>query len=416
MATQKVPTLDGSGRVRDKHLPTRLGAGELSATFAPQPKNSIIPIGTSFTEGNYGPGTSKPLGYQARGYFVWAQSFLGQRLKWLRNAGVPGNTTAMMLARIDADVIAYAPGWCLIEVGPNDATTGVTAATTQANIAAMVDKLTGAGIRVAVTTPTTTVAQTTGQRQAALAVGEWLRAWAQTQPNLVIADFGSVWINPADGAPVTSLADDGTHPSPDGAIALGRVLADALVNRVPAIRDLPASNISTGNLLTNGMATGNVGGLATGFGVNGSGSTPVHTASKVARADGIPGEWQQLAIGPGNAAGRSMNWPTITTGFAVGDVVEALIEWKRVAGAVVVFGTTQQYLQAKLIAVGGSAEAVWCDRISSEKVWTAWPEGGVAKTPPLTIPAGTTSLVLQFSAAGVDTMTLQFGAAIVRKV
>jgi len=35
MATQKVPTLDGTGRVRDKHLPTRLGTGELNATFVP---------------------------------------------------------------------------------------------------------------------------------------------------------------------------------------------------------------------------------------------------------------------------------------------------------------------------------------------------------------------------------------------
>ncbi|MBT8162782.1 MULTISPECIES: hypothetical protein [Arthrobacter] len=35
MASQKVPTLDGSGKVRDKHLPDRLGAPSLSATFIP---------------------------------------------------------------------------------------------------------------------------------------------------------------------------------------------------------------------------------------------------------------------------------------------------------------------------------------------------------------------------------------------
>lgn len=33
MAIQKVPTLDGSGRVRDKHLPTRLQDGQLNATY-----------------------------------------------------------------------------------------------------------------------------------------------------------------------------------------------------------------------------------------------------------------------------------------------------------------------------------------------------------------------------------------------
>ena len=33
MATFKTPTLDGSGKVRDKHLPDRLGATALNATF-----------------------------------------------------------------------------------------------------------------------------------------------------------------------------------------------------------------------------------------------------------------------------------------------------------------------------------------------------------------------------------------------
>lgn len=37
--------------------------------------NSIISLGTSFTEGNYGPGTVNPLRYQDRGYFNWAMAF-----------------------------------------------------------------------------------------------------------------------------------------------------------------------------------------------------------------------------------------------------------------------------------------------------------------------------------------------------
>lgn len=36
MATFKTPTLDAAGRVRDKHLPTRLEAAELSAAYAPR--------------------------------------------------------------------------------------------------------------------------------------------------------------------------------------------------------------------------------------------------------------------------------------------------------------------------------------------------------------------------------------------
>ena len=46
MATNKVPTLDGSGKVRDKHLPDRLGATALSATYVPQWKPA-----TAYTAG-----------------------------------------------------------------------------------------------------------------------------------------------------------------------------------------------------------------------------------------------------------------------------------------------------------------------------------------------------------------------------
>lgn len=50
MATSKVPTLDSSGRVRDKHLPARLGETSLNAAYVrfededgnPLPTRSVV--------------------------------------------------------------------------------------------------------------------------------------------------------------------------------------------------------------------------------------------------------------------------------------------------------------------------------------------------------------------------------------
>lgn len=49
MATQKVPTLDGSGKVRDKHLPTRLSDGSLNATIVDQFKTSRAQVNFALT-------------------------------------------------------------------------------------------------------------------------------------------------------------------------------------------------------------------------------------------------------------------------------------------------------------------------------------------------------------------------------
>jgi len=57
----------------------------------------------------------------------------------LVNKGMAGNTTADMVARFAADVIAEAPRYCFILGGYNDVNTGVANATIQANLRSMYD-------------------------------------------------------------------------------------------------------------------------------------------------------------------------------------------------------------------------------------------------------------------------------------
>jgi lysophospholipase L1-like esterase len=60
------------------------------------------------------------------------------KLKLVNNAGVPGNTTAQMRARMDSDVYAYNPDVLFVLGGTNDLGMGVSASATIANLRAIV--------------------------------------------------------------------------------------------------------------------------------------------------------------------------------------------------------------------------------------------------------------------------------------
>lgn len=63
------------------------------------------------------------------------------------NKGVNSDTSAGMLARLNTDIIANAPAVCVVEVGPNDWSTGVALATYKANVASIFSQLIAAGIK-----------------------------------------------------------------------------------------------------------------------------------------------------------------------------------------------------------------------------------------------------------------------------
>jgi lysophospholipase L1-like esterase len=69
-------------------------------------------------------------------------------LTLLHNSGVPGDTTAMMLARFDRDVLAYKPSVLFIMGGTNDLGHNIPIATTVANLRAIIVKAKKAGIGV----------------------------------------------------------------------------------------------------------------------------------------------------------------------------------------------------------------------------------------------------------------------------
>lgn len=66
------------------------------------------------------------------------------------NKGVSSDTAAGMLARLSTDILANSPDVCVLEVGPNDWSTGVPVATFKANVASILSQLNTAGIKAVV--------------------------------------------------------------------------------------------------------------------------------------------------------------------------------------------------------------------------------------------------------------------------
>jgi lysophospholipase L1-like esterase len=133
--------------------PTPADSPTVEPTDAPSPVASATP-----TKAPVKPATATVFTYVTLGDSLTAWPSGGawparldsedKHLTLLHNSGVPGDTTAMMLARFDRDVLAYHPSLLFIMGGTNDLGHNIPVATTVANLRAIVVKAKKAGIGV----------------------------------------------------------------------------------------------------------------------------------------------------------------------------------------------------------------------------------------------------------------------------
>jgi lysophospholipase L1-like esterase len=90
---------------------------------------TFVALGDSLTSGYMNPGPAWPVELDR----------MRADMVLLHNAGVPGDTTAQMLARVQRDVYAYNPQMLFIFAGVNDLGTCVTVPAIVANIKKMID-------------------------------------------------------------------------------------------------------------------------------------------------------------------------------------------------------------------------------------------------------------------------------------
>lgn len=167
----------------------------------------------------------------ADGWFDPANAAAGYPLSFLDNAGVGGQKTAAMLARVQTDVVDLDPGVCVVLGGSNDVYGAESASTITTNLAAIYDALDAAGIRIIACTIPPQGNLDAAQQTALTTANTWIRDNYDSWPNALLADF-----NPAmtiDGLPgwepdPALFNVDELHPNASGEAAMSSVMEATL--------------------------------------------------------------------------------------------------------------------------------------------------------------------------------------------
>lgn len=236
------------------------------------------------------------------------------RLRRVRNASVSGNTTAMMLSRLQADVIDYRPDICFIHGGTNDAGLSISISTTMANIDAMVIALLSAGIE-----PVLCLLPPRSSNQIATElINIRLIDYASRNRVRLIAPWRMM--SNSSGAWLSSTYSvDGLHPT----IYANHAAATDVLSQL-SLSDvypfLPRNNTDTNGVIASNtlFATDtNADGLPDSWIKYGATVTP----SLVAGTGDVVGNWLNLAFSGITGAGIVERSLSVGSGYSVGDTI-----------------------------------------------------------------------------------------------
>jgi lysophospholipase L1-like esterase len=231
-------------------------------------------------------------------------------MRLLGQAGVNGDTTAMILGRIDADALTSPAARIIVSELTNDAIQNVAVAASRANVAAIIDKIQGAG-----------------------KVCEWVAAPPKTSRNIrqynamakaVCLLKGVRFYDPwdsstADGVYIDSAHSiDGTHPTPMCGRKAGVRLWSMMSASYFGSPDLCSINADVdGMLTTNALFLTNTAGVPTGW----AGAAGVTHSIEAVAAPGIGNWWKQTVSGIASARISSRSAIALPAGWVAGDVI-----------------------------------------------------------------------------------------------
>lgn len=383
---------------------------------------TAVLFGDSITANN----NASPIKTQDIGYFTWGNALSGMRFNVLNNAGIAGNTTTQMLARIATDVLAYKPKICTVMGGTNDTDTDPVVVVP--NLRSIYQTLTAAGIYVVALAVLPRPTGSTAQKQNILLVNRWIADyWASKSGGEFVDAFAAV-VDPTSTtqAATSNALSDNVHPSNLGAYWIGKKISpvlqrfssnsalvssaydDAYVNTASLVKSKNPMMLGSGGVAYAPFT----GAAATGFSVSASGS-PSGTASVVARADGM-GNDQVVTITSTANNDKCIINPLIlfgAGGLAVGD--QFYVEFEVSIVSPVALKSVEAYMLAQGDNSGNSAAFTPVGASGN------LPEAATftMRTPVATIPAGSTApaLTIAFTFSGAGSATIKIGRLAVRK-
>jgi lysophospholipase L1-like esterase len=378
-------------------------------------------LGDSITNYNTDTGSAFNTYHGPRGYFTWLQVLMGFPFHYEvgndgatnvkgDNAGIGGDTTAGMLARLDASVLSRKPDVVFFLGGTNDIRAAVSLATIIANMEQIFTRILDAGA-ILVVLPIMPRSGTTfnwandTERRTHHAVNNWLRDKAKRTQGMILLDPYATLIDPtsATGNMKPAYTGDGVHPSILGAYTIaaeGRKKLEPLLTPVyegllSATDVYHATENPNGNLISNGLlagTTGTVGTATTGITATdwrvfrNSGTTVSAVASKIVHPDGFGGEMQRMVITTTGTGGAGEIYfapisSTVTTGVEVGGWYEALCEVRVSASSNASMPLNALVLELWDTTTGGSKTRCMHTITGDKFPNVAW--SGLLKTAPL---------------------------------
>lgn len=311
----------------------------------------------------------------SRGIAPVTNMLLGNPLKPKINAGINGDKTSDMLARINTDVLPYIePGDVVFVTGGiNDIANGVLPAVTIANMQAICDALVlrGAIVSLGTVCPSILRIIDSTTNSAIGAVNRGYRQIAIETQNVYLSDDHAAMLDSADiyAQNISTYSADDLHPNTLGAMAIARTRAASLTGLGLKKWPLVSSNQDYKGIVYNPLAIGSnasgTNGATIGTGISGNfcpngwtaarTGTLTATLSKVARTDGQAGEFVRAAI-TGGAARDVMRWSWTLTTSGVNWAASTAYPISRVRQPTMANGFLYQVVQA---GTTGSTEPTW---------------------------------------------------------
>lgn len=227
-------------------------------------QHGVVIFGDSITFQNAYSPSADEFRWSNRGFFTLANFKMGWPFAMLNNAGVSGNRTDQMLARVNDDVTAYSPEVCIVFGGVNDFINSVTPDITFANLTAIYEQLKAVGIQVvACTIP---IAQGMAQENDPQQLNALIRRYCSDN-GIQLVDFASVYSDVDNNSYPYQLAGvtgDGVHPSRYGAQLMAIPLIDALTPYARYKNSWLTRNAFDGNIIDNPLNTGTGGAIESG--------------------------------------------------------------------------------------------------------------------------------------------------------
>ena len=285
----------------------KIGRSRLNRRMRPR---TVIPAGDSITAG--GSTLTDPQSLTA-GYA--GASIFTAGMRYIRNAGVSGNTAAQLEARFQTDVLDYSPDATLILIGTNNLVSGMAdsayTALMQSVERTVLKALDANVLPIIVTPPPKNSAVTEAKRV------QPFYYWLAEYYGLPLVDMYRLMVNPADGTYKAGYSDDGTHPNAVGIAAvyptIGAFLSDIPSLIAPeylaAVSEATVNNPA--NLIANGAFALGTSGSLTGWTQNATNSTITLEATTLPETGSA---YKNVKAVAGGAYGITGTQPTVAAG------------------------------------------------------------------------------------------------------